>query len=55
VLTGLEGRLAQYFGGFFHQIKVHPAAKYRNKGFYKGRLPKNEEVRGIFILSSKEL
>ncbi len=30
-------------------------ANYRNKGFYTGRLPKNEESRGIFILSSKEL
>jgi hypothetical protein len=50
--NGLGRRLAQHFDGFFHQIKGHQPN--RKKGFYKGRLPKNEDIRGIFVLSSKE-
>jgi hypothetical protein len=50
--TGLEGGLCSTLVDFFHQIKVHQPN--RKKGFYTGRLQKNEEIRGIFVLSSKE-
>jgi hypothetical protein len=53
-LTGLEGAACAVIWWIFSSNKSAPA-KYRNKGFYTGRLPKNEKIRGIFILRSKEL
>jgi hypothetical protein len=46
----LERRLEQPFGGIVHEIKAK-----RKNGFYTSRLPKNEEIKNIFVLSSKEL
>ncbi len=49
----LERRLAQKFGGYFC-IKEEGASK-RKRGLYTRCPPNNEGVRGIFVLSSKEL
>jgi hypothetical protein len=48
---GIE--VAQNFGGFFHQIKQ--GLRIGKKELYKSRLPKNEEIRRIFVYSSIEL
>jgi hypothetical protein len=52
-LNGLGRRAAQHFGGFLHQMKGRQKVD-RKKGFYTSRLPKNERIRGNFVLSSKE-
>ncbi len=46
-------RNEHYFGRFFSSNKSEPTK--RKKGFYTSRLPKNEEIRWIFVWSSKEL
>ena len=49
----LERRLAQKVGGFFLSNKR--ASANRKSGLYTRCPPNNEGVRGIFVLSSKEL
>ncbi len=41
------------FCGYFLSNKSAPAK--RKKGFYARRLPKNEEIKGIFGRNTKEL
>ncbi len=47
----LGRRLAQHLIDFFHQI----ARANKKKGFHTSRPPKNQRIRGIIILRSKEL
>jgi hypothetical protein len=50
--TGLGRWLAQNFGGFLFSSKKSAPAN-RKKGFYTSRLPKNDEIRGIFVEAAK--
>jgi hypothetical protein len=46
---GFGRRLAQHLGCFVHQIKGREQ-KNSKKGFLTSRLPKNEGIRGMFVL-----
>jgi hypothetical protein len=52
-LPGSEDGSHRTLADFFSSKKSAPAN--RKKGFYTSRLPKNDEIRGIFVESSKEL
>jgi hypothetical protein len=49
--NGRKIRLAQHFGGFFHEIKV---ASKKEEVSLQAVCVKNEEIRKIFVLRSKE-
>jgi hypothetical protein len=49
----IKTEVVQHFGRFFSSNENAPAN--RKKGFYRSRLPKNEEIGGILVFSGSEL
>ncbi len=52
-LPAIQTKIVQHFGGFFHQTKL--CLRIGEMIIYKPRLPKNKEIRSIFVFSVSEL
>ncbi len=48
--SAIQTKKVQHFGGFLYHIKVHKPVS-RKKGFYTNRVPKKQEVGGIFVFT----
>ncbi len=52
--TAIQTKIVQHFGGFFHQRKMRkPIGRKDSTG--TSRLPKNDEIGGIFVFSGSEI